>query len=60
VRSWADDGSRVGLPRRLAPPGMSATSEYVLQERDFATVAAMFGTPHSRIAKLPDTALQDG
>jgi hypothetical protein len=39
---------------------MSAISEHVLPERGFAMVAALFGTPGSQTATLPDAALQDG
>jgi hypothetical protein len=59
VGSCDEDGPLVGMsPRRLV--GTSATSEHVLPERGFAMVAALFGTPDSQTAKLPDAALQDG
>nr|WP_170984716.1 bifunctional enoyl-CoA hydratase/phosphate acetyltransferase [Roseomonas sp. AR75] len=47
----------VGLSRRDAAPGMSASSEHVLQERGFDLVAALFGTPHAAPGALPDAAL---
>ncbi|WP_237214113.1 bifunctional enoyl-CoA hydratase/phosphate acetyltransferase [Falsiroseomonas oryziterrae] len=47
----------IGLSRRDAAPGMSATSEHVLQQRGFDVVAALFGTPNAEPAKLPDAAL---
>ena len=60
---WAD-GARtappVGLSRRHASLGVSATSEHVLPKRGFAMLAALFGTPDSKTATLPDAALQDG
>ena len=52
-----DGGALVGLSRRDAAPGMSATSEHVLEERGFDLVAALFGGPDSHGAKLPDAAL---
>ena len=52
-----DGGALVGLSRRDAAPGMSATSEHVLEERGFDLVAALFGGPGSHGAKLPDAAL---
>ena len=52
-----DGGALVGLSRRDAVPGMSATSEHVLEERGFDLVAALFGGPDSHGAKLPDAAL---
>ena len=52
-----DGGTLVGLSRRDAVPGMSATSEHVLEERGFDLVAALFGGPDSHGAKLPDAAL---
>ncbi len=47
----------VGLSRHDATPGMSATSEHVLQERGFDLVAALFGTPDAQPGELPDAAL---
>jgi hypothetical protein len=40
--------------------GVSETSEHVLPKRGFAMLAALFGTPDSKTATLPDAALQDG
>ncbi|MCZ8148072.1 MAG: bifunctional enoyl-CoA hydratase/phosphate acetyltransferase [Roseomonas sp.] len=47
----------VGLSRRDAAPGLTATSEHMLQERGFDLVAALFGTPDAEPGKLPDAAL---
>jgi phosphotransacetylase len=47
----------VGLSRRDAAPGMSATAEHALQERSFDVVAALFGVPDAHSPKLPDAAL---
>jgi phosphotransacetylase len=47
----------VGLSRRDAAPGISATSEHILQQRGFDVVAALFGTPDAAPGTLPDAAL---
>jgi phosphate acetyltransferase len=57
LSSGDEGGLLVGLSRRDAAPGMSASSEHVLQERGFDVVAALFGTPDAAPGKLPDAAL---
>ena len=57
MSSEDEAGVLVGLSRRDAAPGMSATTEHVLQERGFDLVAALFGTPDAERGKLPDAAL---
>jgi phosphotransacetylase len=57
VSSRDEDASLVGLSRRDATPGLSATSEHVLQARGFDVVAALFGVPDAAPGKLPDAAL---
>jgi hypothetical protein len=47
----------VGLSRRDAAPGISATSERTLQTRGCDLVAALFGTSDAQTGKLPDAAL---
>ena len=42
-------GLLVGLSRRDAAPGLSATAEHVLQERGFDLVAALFGNRNEHL-----------
>jgi phosphate acetyltransferase len=57
VLSVVKEASLVGLSRRDAAPGMSASIEHVLRERGFDVVAALFGVPDAGAGKPPGAAL---
>jgi len=57
MSSREEGGPLIGLSRRDAAPGLSASAEHLLQERGFDVVAALFGASGRDPGRIPDASL---